>query len=202
MTNFLPNIYRLLKPAKVTFCIFALASTLSARAQSDLQVSDLLLTPGDEHGFDFSYTITNAGNESVAGYSLKLTFTKDVVLDAADYYVIDFAPGSADVPVGAGQSLSKSVHFDATAVNTLLPSGTWSIIAEVNAGHTVVETDYSNNQSISGNTITVAAYTAQFLSAPVVSNILNNSFVLSYAVDGHIYHLLQIPVRKHTCPFS
>ncbi|MGC3944936.1 MAG: choice-of-anchor J domain-containing protein [Chryseolinea sp.] len=188
MTNFLPNISRLLKPAKVTFCIFALARTLGAQAQADLQISDLLLTPGNEHGFDFSYSITNAGNQSVASYQVKLTFSKDAVLDASDYYAIEFAAGTADLQVAGGQSLSKSVHFETNAVNKLLPSGTWTIIAEVNADHTVVEANYANNKAVSASTIHVDAYTAQFLTAPTIGSIMNNSFVLSYTIDGHIYH--------------
>ena len=188
MTNFLPNVFRLLKPAKVTFFVFALARTLDVHAQADLQITSLSLTPGDEHGFDFSYSIKNSGTQSVTGFSMKLTFSKNAVLDDADYYSIGFPSGIADLQVAAGQTISRTVHFETTAVNKFLPSGTWTVIAEVNADHAVAETNFANNVLASDNTITIAAYTASFLNTPAVGSVQDNAFTLSYAVDGHIYH--------------
>jgi hypothetical protein len=72
-------------------------------------------------------------------------------------------------------------------VNEYLPSGTWYIIAEVNVDHVVTETEYGNNRIVSGNTMTVAPYTEQFLNPPTVSDITDHSFVVGYAMSGIIY---------------
>ncbi|HTF17116.1 MAG TPA: choice-of-anchor J domain-containing protein, partial [Chryseolinea sp.] len=47
---------------------------------------------------------------------------------------------------------------------------------------------YDNNRAVSNSSMTVDAYTAQFVLSPTVTSIMNSSFVLSYPADGHLYH--------------
>lgn len=187
MTNFLPNVSRFLMPGKITLCILALAGGVGAQAQADLQISNLSLTPGNEQQFDFSYTVTNAGTQPVTSYAMKLTFSSDQTLDPLDYFSIELEGDAASQMIGAGLSGTKIGHVQTTAVNKLLPSGTWYVIAEVNFDHVVAETNYDNNQVVSGSALTVSPYTAQFLSVPTVSAVTNESFVVGYVADDHIF---------------
>lgn len=188
MTNFLPNVFRLIQPGKILPFVFVLGSSVAAHAQADLQITDLTLTAGDERTFDYSFTITNAGTQAVTSYALQLTFSGDQSLDGLDYFHIDVPADAATQSLSAGQSASRSLHFEASAVNQYLPSGTWFVIVEINPDHAVTETNLGNNQVVSTNTITVDPYTAEFLSPPTVTNVTSQSFDLNYASDGKIYH--------------
>lgn len=188
MTNFLPNVLRLIQPGKLMSFAFALVSGLAAHAQADLQITDLTLTPGDETTFDYSFTITNAGTQAVTSYALQLSFSGDQSLDGLDYFHIAVPPDVATPPLNPGQSASRSLHFEASAVNQYLPSGTWYVIVEVNPDHAITETNLGNNQVISTNTITIGPYTVEFLSPPTVTQVTNHSFDLNYASDDKIYH--------------
>jgi hypothetical protein len=186
MTNFLPNITRMMMPGRIILCVLVMAGSIGAQAQADLQISDFLLTPGDEHGFDYSYSITNAGNQSVSSYAMKCTFSATQTLSGFEYFTIQLPGDPATQFIGAGQTATRTGHFETAAVNKLLPSGTWFVFAVVNADRAVTESNYDNNSTVSNNSITVASYVAQFVTQPSVSSIMNNSFVIGYTDDDHL----------------
>lgn len=175
-------------PGKVVIFAFALVYSIGALAQADLQINDLSLTPGDERGFDFSYTVTNAGNQPVASYAMKLTFSQDQSLDVFDYFAIQLDADAGTQYIAAGQTATRTVHYETTAVNKFLPTGTWYVIGEMNFNRAVTETNYDNNLVVSNTAMTVHVYTAEFVVPPTVTDVTNTSFVLSYPPDDHISH--------------
>lgn len=187
MTNFLPNVFRSCRPVKVLLFTIAAGCSLAAHAQADLHMSNLSLTAGDERQFSFSYTVSNSGNQAVAGYALKLTFSTNPVIDDFDYFDIVIAADPATQAIAASESQPVTVHFTASAVNRYLPTGTWYVIAEINPDHNVPESDYDNNHVVSDNMITVAPYIVEFLNLPTVTSVNDDSFVVGYVADGKIY---------------
>ena len=124
MTNFLPNIFGLLRPGKAyLFAVAAACGGFAAQAQADLQLTSLSLNPGDEKQFSFSYNITNAGNQPVSGYAITLTFSADQTLNGLDYFKIQLPADPATQSINAGQSATRNVQFQAAAVSDYLPSG-------------------------------------------------------------------------------
>jgi hypothetical protein len=156
----------------------------------DFSLSNLTLTAGDEKNFQYTFNLTNSGTSEVQGYNMKLTFSADATLDASDNFVIvvPLADEAAQW-IGPNQTLLKTEHYYATSPAGYLPVGSWYIFAEINYDRIVPETNYTNNSLRSTNTITVNNYTIPFPTAPVISGVTDNSFIITPSFDGGIVNM-------------
>ena len=169
----------------------------------DLSMANLTLTAGDEQNFQYTFNLTNSGSSEVQGYSMKLTFSADGVLDASDLYVIivPLSDGAAQW-IGPNQTLLKTEHYYASSVGEYLPVGSWYVFAEINYDRIVAEGDYTNNTVLSTNKIVVANYLIPFPTPPTISDITEDSFRVSTSFDGElIYYMVQasgLPAPDYT----
>src|SRR5688572_23654384 len=94
------------------FSILLNASALAAADEDiDFSLANLTLTAGDEKDFQYTFNLTNSGTSEVQGYSMKLTFSADVILDATDTYVIIVPLDDASAQwIGPNQTLLKTEH--------------------------------------------------------------------------------------------
>lgn len=180
----------------LAFVMF-LAATAFAFAQNvDLAVSNLTVTAGDETNFIYSFDLTNNGSSEVLGYNMKLTFSMNGSIDGADYFniVIPADINSAQW-IGPAQTLPKTEHYYATVPSEYLPSGVWNVILSINYDNTTAETDYTNNITVSSNTLTVAPYQITLTTPIEVNTITDSSFVIHATFDAHIsriYYKVQL----------
>lgn len=146
----------------------------------DFSLSNLVLTPGNEKNFQYTFNLTNSGTSEVQGYSMKLTFSADAILDWDDRFVI-YVPLS-DVAaqwIGPNQTLLKTEHYYGYTPHEFLPAGSWYVFAEINYDGIVPETDYTNNAILSTNKITVNDYTIAFTTPPTITLITDTSFTIN-----------------------
>jgi hypothetical protein len=178
------------------FSILLNASALAAADEDiDFSLANLTLTAGDEKDFQYTFNLTNSGTSEVRGYSMKLTFSADMILDDTDTYVIivPLSDGAAQW-IGPNQTLLKTEHYYASSPLGYLPVGSWYIFAEINYDGIVPETDYTNNTILSTNQIVVADYSIPYPTPPTVSDITESSFKVSVSYDGNlvlIYYKVQ-----------
>jgi hypothetical protein len=176
---------------KYLFVLWLALAAMSAGARSfgsvadvDLTISNLVLTTGSEKTFQYSFDLTNNGASAIQGYTMKLTFSADNVLDASDdFFLIMPLENNSSQAVGANQTVSRNVQYTANSPVGYLPAGSWYIIAEINYDRIVAETDYDNNSTLSTNKITVNNYTIGFTTTPSITNITDNSFVIMASFD-------------------
>jgi len=188
------------------FSILLNASALAAADEDiDFSLANLTLTAGDEKDFQYTFNLTNSGTSEVQGYSMKLTFSADIILDATDTNVIIVPLDDASAQwIGPNQTLLKTEHYYASSPDGYLPAGSWYIFAEINYDRTVPETDYTNNVTRSTNKIVVANYLIPFPTAPTVSDITEDSFQINPSFGGGLeiiyYKVLAsgLPVPSYT----
>lgn len=171
------------------------AESIGDEPDVDLSLSNLVLTAGDEKNFIYAFSLTNSGTSEIQGYSMKLTFSADATLDGGDTFYLT-VPLSSETGqwIGPNQTLFKNEHYYASSPTEYLPVGSWYIFAEINPDRLVTETDYTNNSIRSTNQITVNDYVIGFTTAPTVSSVTDNSFVLGAVFDlemTRIYYRIQ-----------
>jgi hypothetical protein len=161
----------------------------------DFSLSNMTLTAGDEKNFQYSFSLTNSGTTEVQGYNMKLTFSANDILDAADDFVIIVPLADAAAQwIGPNQTLLKTEHYYAGSPAGYLPVGSWYIFAEINYDRIVPEANYSNNSTRSSNKITVNSYTIPFPKNPTVSGVTDNALTINAFFDGDltsIYYRVQ-----------
>jgi hypothetical protein len=156
----------------------------------DFSLNNLVLTAGTEKDFTYSFSLTNSGTSEIQGYSMKLTFSADAELDAGDTFSL-LIPLSDETAqwIGPNQTLFKNEHYYASSPGGYLPAGSWYVFAEINPDYLVPETDYSNNSTWSTNKITVNSYVIEFTSAPTVTSVTDNSFVIGAVFDPEMIRI-------------
>lgn len=161
----------------------------------DFSLSNLVLTAGDEKNFTYAFSLTNSGTSEIQGYSMKLTFSEDATLDIGDIFVIIIPLGNETAQwIGPNQTLFKNEHYYASSPGGYLPVGSWYIFAEINYDQAVPETNYTNNSTLSTNIITVNNYVIEFATAPTVTSVTDESFVIGAVFDEgmtRIYYRIQ-----------
>ena len=190
--RFLPSV----SASGLAFVILLATSAFTSAQNVDLAVSNLTVTAGDETNFIYSFDLTNNGSSQVLGYNMKLTFSADGGIDGADYYniVIPSDVNSAQW-IGPTQTLPKTEHYVASAPGKYLPSGVWNVILTINYDNTIVETDYTNNTTVSSNTLTVAPYEITLTTPIEINTITDSSFVIHATFDANIsriYYKVQL----------
>lgn len=168
----------------------------------DLRLNSLRIAAFDHERAKVDYTIANGGSTGIQGYGLRIYFSRDRVLDAADQVGILYRfHDHPSYAVGANATVPKTELFTARTVEEFLPAGTWYAIAEVNYDRKVPETDYLNNRVVS-EPFTVPDYTLSLLvqnlalaapvgvgatSLPVKATLVMENYRGATGVDASLY---------------
>lgn len=177
--------------------LIASANQVSPAADDDIDfsLSNLTLTAGDEKNFQYTFNLTNSGTSEIQGYTMKLIFSANDILDASDNFeIIVPLTDAAAQWIGPNQTLLKTEHYYASSPAGYLPVGSWYIFAEINYDRIVAETNYTNNSTRSTNKITVNNYSIPFPKNPTVTAVTEDSFMINAFFDGDltsIYYKVQ-----------